>query len=98
MLNRGRSQNFQNLIFFAYFRSSPLKSTLPRGFSPLKSCWYGNFSFSTVRVQGVRPPISAPSLGVQVLKEAQTNKQTNKNITKQNRKPRFMIKKFAVND
>ena len=30
MLNRGRSQNFQNLIFFAYFRSSPLRSTLPQ--------------------------------------------------------------------
>ena len=31
MSNRGRSQNVQNLIFFEYFRTSPLRSTLPRG-------------------------------------------------------------------
>ena len=28
MSNRGRSQDFQNLNFFAYFRSSPLRSPL----------------------------------------------------------------------
>ena len=28
MSNRERSQNFQNFNFFAYFRTSPLRSTL----------------------------------------------------------------------
>ena len=30
MLNRGRYQNFQNLFFFVYFCSSPLRSTIPQ--------------------------------------------------------------------
>ena len=31
MSNRGRSQHFQNLFFFfAYFRSPPLRSTIPQ--------------------------------------------------------------------
>ena len=31
MLNRGRSENFQNLNFLPYFCSSPLRSTIPKG-------------------------------------------------------------------
>ena len=30
MLNRGRSQNCQNLNFFAYFRRSPLRNRIPQ--------------------------------------------------------------------